>query len=82
MSKKPEKVAVIGAGILGAQIAMMAAHGGYSVKIFDPLKDAFFINYNKIKDDLKSKNVTPFIPWDQWERCKSSVQRLRAWMKP
>ena len=32
------------------------------------------IKYNKIKDDLRSKDITPFIPWDQWERCKSSVQ--------
>jgi 3-hydroxybutyryl-CoA dehydrogenase len=78
MSKKPEKVAVIGSGILGTQIAMMAAHGGYSVKIFDPLEGAFLINYNKIRDDLRSKDVTPFIPWDQWERCKSSVQNTTS----
>ncbi len=78
MSKKLEKVAVNGSGILGTQIAMMAVYGGYSVKIFDPQADAFSATYNKLKNDLSSKNVTPFIPWDQWERCKSSVQRAAS----
>jgi 3-hydroxybutyryl-CoA dehydrogenase len=78
MSNKLKKVAVNGSGILGTQIAMMAVHGGYSVKIFDPLADAFSTTYNKLKNDLSSKNVTPFIPWDQWDRCKSSIQHAAS----
>jgi len=74
MSRELDRVAVIGSGILGAQIAMIAAYGGCTVKTFDKLEGAFNSTYKKMRDDLKSKNVTPFIPWDQWERCKSSVQ--------
>jgi 3-hydroxybutyryl-CoA dehydrogenase len=78
MTRNLQRVAVIGSGILGTQIAMMAAHSGYSVKIFDPRKDAFLTTYNKIKSDLKSKNMTPFIPWDQWEKCSSSVVKAAS----
>ena len=35
--KKPfKKVAVVGTGILGTQIAMLAANVGYKVKVYDP----------------------------------------------
>ncbi len=78
MSLKLERVAIIGSGILGTQIALVAAYAGYNVKIFDPREDAFSATYKKIKDDLRSKNITPFIPWDQWERCKSSVQKASS----
>jgi 3-hydroxyacyl-CoA dehydrogenase len=53
MSKKLEKVAVNGSGILGTQIAMVAVYGGYSVKIFDPQADAFSATYNKLKNDFQ-----------------------------
>jgi hypothetical protein len=46
--------------------------------VFRSARRCFLINYNKIKDDLRSKDLTPFIPWDQWERCKSSVQNTTS----
>jgi 3-hydroxybutyryl-CoA dehydrogenase len=75
MSKPLEKVAVVGTGILGAQIAMLAVHAGYRVKIFDPREEAFIETYNKIHDDLKAKDMTPFIPWEDWETCKQAIQK-------
>ena len=75
MSKPLEKVAVVGTGILGAQIAMLAVHAGYRVKIFDPREEAFIETYNKIQNDLKAKDVTPFIPWEDWEACKQAIQK-------
>ena len=75
MSKPLEKVAVVGTGILGAQIAMLAVHAGYRVKIFDPREEAFIETYNKIQNDLKAKDMTPFIPWEDWEACKQAIQR-------
>ena len=33
--KPVERVALVGSGILGTQIAMMAAYAGYSVKLYD-----------------------------------------------
>ncbi|MCX5877872.1 MAG: 3-hydroxyacyl-CoA dehydrogenase NAD-binding domain-containing protein, partial [Deltaproteobacteria bacterium] len=58
-----KKVAVVGTGILGAQIAMIAAHAGYKVKVFDPREGAFQQTYEKIRSDLKAKKVKPIIPW-------------------
>ncbi|NVM26393.1 MAG: 3-hydroxybutyryl-CoA dehydrogenase [Desulfobacterales bacterium] len=75
MSKPLEKVAVVGTGILGAQIAMLAVHAGYRVKIFDPREEAFIETYNKIQGDLKAKDMTPFIPWEDWEACEQAIQK-------
>jgi 3-hydroxybutyryl-CoA dehydrogenase len=78
MTTDLHRVAIVGSGILGTQIAMMAAHAGYSVKIYDPEEDAFLTNYNKIRDDLRSKNIIPFIPFDRWEECKSSIRKAAS----
>lgn len=72
---KIEKVAVIGTGILGAQIAMLAANGGYKVKAYDPVEGAFVNTYNKIFADLKAKGINPFIPWEKWESCRDAVKQ-------
>lgn len=77
MSKPFQNVAVIGAGILGAQIAMLAAHAGYTTKIYDPIAGAFENTYNKIFNDLKAKGVAaPLIPWEKWENVKTSVKQV------
>lgn len=73
MSRPLDRVAVIGAGVLGAQIAMLAAHAGYVTKIYDPIPDAFEKAYTKVWNDLKAKGVTPLIPWEQWEPAKQAI---------
>ncbi|MCX7634345.1 MAG: 3-hydroxyacyl-CoA dehydrogenase NAD-binding domain-containing protein [Syntrophales bacterium] len=80
MADRPlDRVAVIGAGVLGTQIAMLAAHAGYQVKIYDPVADAFDKTYQKIWDDLKAKGITtPLIPWEKWEEAKNKVQRVTS----
>ena len=70
-----ERVAVIGTGVLGTQIAMLAAHSGYSVKMYDPREGAFSETYDKLEKDLKAKQVTPLVPWGDWEKCKRAVQQ-------
>jgi len=75
MSKPLEKVAVVGTGILGAQIAMLAVHAGYRVNIFDSREEAFTETYNKIQNDLRAKDMTPFIPWEEWGACKQAIQK-------
>jgi 3-hydroxybutyryl-CoA dehydrogenase len=70
-----DRVALIGTGILGTQIAMLAAHAGYTVKMYDPRKDAFLETYNKLEIDLRTKQVTPFIPWEDWAKCRQAVQQ-------
>ena len=74
MKKPLQKIAVIGTGILGTQIAMMAANAGYKVKVYDPVSGAFDATYKKIHADLQAKGVTPFIPWEKWEKCKKAVK--------
>jgi 3-hydroxybutyryl-CoA dehydrogenase len=52
---------------------MLSAHAGYQVRVYDTRESAFEETYNKLSADLKAKGVTPFIPWDQWEKCKKSI---------
>ncbi len=71
-----KKVAVVGTGILGAQIAMVAAHAGYKVKVFDPREGAFQQTYEKIRSDLKAKKVKPIIPWSEWAASAQAVKQV------
>ena len=70
-----DRVALIGTGILGTQIAMLAAHAGYTVKMYDPRNDAFLETYTKLEKDLRTKQVTPLIPWEDWAKCRQAVQQ-------
>jgi len=75
--KKPFKnVAVVGTGILGTQIAMLAANVGYKVKVYDPREGAFDIAFKNRKNELKAKKITPFIPWDKWEKIRKAVVQV------
>ncbi|MCU0596414.1 MAG: 3-hydroxyacyl-CoA dehydrogenase NAD-binding domain-containing protein, partial [Desulfobacterota bacterium] len=77
MKRLPLKeVAVVGTGILGAQIAMVAAHAGYRVKVFDPREGAFQQTYEKIRSDLKAKKVKPIIPWSEWAACAQAIKQV------
>jgi 3-hydroxyacyl-CoA dehydrogenase len=62
MTKPFKKIAVVGTGTLGAQIAMLASNAGYSVTIFDRQVGAFDAMMEKLHADLKAKQVEPFIP--------------------
>ena len=71
MTKPFKKIAVIGTGTLGAQIAMLASNAGYSVTIFDQQAGAFEAMMAKLQADLEAKQVDPFIPLDRWPACPS-----------
>lgn len=71
-----KKVAIVGTGILGTQIAMIAAHRGYKVKVFDPRKGAFQQTYERIRADLKGKKVKPMIPWSEWKTSAGAVKQV------
>jgi 3-hydroxybutyryl-CoA dehydrogenase len=68
-----KKVAVVGSGILGTQIAMVAAHAGYMVKVFDLNEEAFKQTFEKIRTDLRGKGITPIVPWEAWDDCAKAV---------
>jgi 3-hydroxybutyryl-CoA dehydrogenase len=74
MNKPFERIAIIGTGLLGTQIAMVSAYAGYEVSVYDTKEGAFNETYDKLYADLKAKNVNPYIPWDNWGKCKSSIQ--------
>ena len=74
MNKPFERIAVIGTGLLGTQIAMVSAYAGYKVSVYDTKEGAFNETYDKLYADLKSKNVNPYIPWDDWGKCKNNIQ--------
>ena len=74
MSKPFEKVAVVGTGLLGTQIAMLSANAGYKVSVYDTREKAFDETYDKLFADLKAKGVSPFIPWDRWAKCKGVIK--------
>jgi len=74
MSKPFAKVAVVGTGLLGTQIAMLSVYAGYKVSVYDARNGAFYDTYDKLFTDLKTKGVDPFIPWDKWEECKTNIQ--------
>jgi 3-hydroxybutyryl-CoA dehydrogenase len=74
MNKPFERIAVIGTGLLGTQIAMVSTYAGYKVSVYDTKEGAFNETYDKLYADLKSKNVNPYIPWDDWGKCKNDIQ--------
>ena len=63
-----ERVAVIGAGTLGAQIALLAANAGYSVSIFD-------VHPNALDNSLKTvKGVENLIPKTRWPAILEKIR--------
>ncbi len=71
-----QRVAVIGSGVLGAQIAMVAAYTGYTVKAFDAKEGAFGQTLERIRSDFKGKGIEPLIPWEKWDACAKAVEQV------
>lgn len=76
MNRPLERVAVVGTGTLGAQIAMLASSAGYMVKAFDVRKGAFHQALGRLRSDLQARGIRPFIPWERWAECLAKVQDL------
>jgi 3-hydroxybutyryl-CoA dehydrogenase len=71
-----KKVAIVGAGTLGAQIAVLAADAGYDVAAFDPDPKAFHKNLEDLRLALQNKGQEPFVPWDRWETCLDRIEQF------
>ena len=78
MNQRPEieKVAIVGAGTLGTQIAVLAADAGYDVAAFDPDTKAFHKNLEDLRLALQNKGQEPFVPWDRWETCLERIKQF------
>ncbi len=80
MTQRPEikKVAIVGAGTLGAQIAVLAADAGYDVTAFDTNPKAFSKNLEDLRLSLRNKGKEPFISWDRWETSSERIAQSAA----
>ncbi|UCF93748.1 MAG: hypothetical protein JSW39_06205 [Desulfobacterales bacterium] len=76
MTRPFDQVAVVGAGTLGAQIALLSAYAGYQVMLYDTRPGIFKETIMTIRSDLQSKNVDPFIPYAQWPACEERIQSV------
>lgn len=78
MKKEAEikNVAILGCGMLGAQIAMLAKYHGYEVFLYDPVPGTFAETIEKYRHDFKNKGVESFIPVGQWNAIQKSCHEF------
>ena len=78
MTTPIKKVAVIGAGTLGAQISMVAAKSGYDVTVSDPNAGQFDTTIDKLYADYKEKGLNPSIlPLAEWAETRQQVRQVQ-----
>jgi len=75
MNQGIKKVAVIGSGILGTQIAVQAAHFGYDVSVYDSDPASFKKAHQDLKTVLKKGTGKPLFTPEEWERAAKKVER-------
>jgi len=66
-------VAVVGAGTLGTQIAMVTVAAGYKVSTYDTRPDALRRNLKDLEATLRGKRGLPAIPFEQWESLAERI---------
>ena len=84
MDKKIRKVAVVGTGLLGTQIAIQAACFGYEVSAYDTDEGSFNRVQQNLKASMKISGGEPIVPMEEWEKgvqkvnlCKELEEALR-----
>ena len=70
-----KKVAVIGSGILGTQIAVQSAHFGYGVSVYDLDPASFEKAFQDIKTVISKAVGKPLFTPDQWENAARNIKR-------
>jgi 3-hydroxybutyryl-CoA dehydrogenase len=68
-----QRIATIGLGTLGAQIAIQAAYYGYEVRGHDQDPEIFRKTIQKLKGTMKFLGKSPTMPADEWEKAASKV---------
>jgi 3-hydroxybutyryl-CoA dehydrogenase len=74
MTQEIKKVAVIGTGTLGTQIAVQAACYGYDVKAYDQDPESLQKALQKIRSVIKMRGKGPTLPMEEWEK---GVQKVK-----
>jgi len=67
-SRDISNVAIIGGGILGAQIAVQTACFGYTVFLYDSSAQAFDLSIQNAAAAMKAGGKGPVVPIEQWEK--------------
>jgi len=78
MSTKIRKVAVVGTGTLGAQIAMQAARHGYDVSAYDPDEGSFGRVLQNLGAMIEASGRRPALPLEEWRRSAQEVRLCRS----
>ncbi len=78
MDGKVRKVAVIGEGTLGVQIALMAAHYGNQVKTFDSDEKSFARVLQLIRQRIANSGRKTLPPFENLEEGAGKVQRCAS----
>ena len=74
MGQPIKKVALIGTGTLGTQIAVQAACYGYDVKAFDQDPESFPKTLQRIRGLMKMRGKGPTLPMEEWEQGAQKVR--------
>jgi 3-hydroxybutyryl-CoA dehydrogenase len=74
MGTKIRKVAVVGTGMLGTQIAVLASCFNYNVSAYDPDSGAFKKGLENLLNISRSFSEKAIIPIDEWEKGAEKVE--------
>jgi 3-hydroxybutyryl-CoA dehydrogenase len=74
MEEPIKKVAVVGTGTLGTQIAIQAACYGYDAKAYDQDPGSFPKTLQKIRELIKMRGKGPTLPMEEWEQGAQKVR--------
>jgi 3-hydroxybutyryl-CoA dehydrogenase len=77
MGQQIKKVAVIGTGTLGTQIAIQAASYGYAVKAYDQDLESFQKNLQKVRNFMKMRGKGPTLAMEEWEKGVQKVKQAK-----
>lgn len=73
MDNKIKKVAVVGTGTLGTQIAIQCAAYGYEVKSYDQNPESFSQTIPKVLRMMKILGKNPTLPVEEWQKAAQKV---------
>jgi 3-hydroxybutyryl-CoA dehydrogenase len=77
MEEKIRKVAVVGTGLLGTQIAIQTACFGYEVSGHDPDEGSFNRALQILDAMMKFTGKAPVVPMEEWEKGAKRVNRCK-----
>lgn len=66
------RVAIIGNGMLGTQIALLSRYRGFDVYLFDEMSNIFEETIEKYRADFVAKGLESSIPLNEWDDLRDS----------